>query len=131
MQPMNLPLSEQTYNVHVRELFAQLTHAGSLTVVHDPLRLTVGAHEQGAYADFFVSHRQGCIELVRYQAYGCPHFLAACEWLARWLEGRAWLDLSVWNWREVERVLDVPANKRARLLLLDDVISQLRRLQLA
>ena len=126
---MAVPMPEQTYNLRVRELFAHLTHAGSLTLAHDPLRFTVGAHEQGACAEFFVAHRENCIERVRYQAYGCPHFLAACEWLAGWLEGRAWSDLSVWDWREIERVLDVPANKRARLLLLDDVIGQLRRLQ--
>lgn len=126
---MAVPMSEQTYNLRVRELFAHLAHAGSLNPAHDLLRFTVGTHEQGAYAEFSVAHGKSCIELVRYQAYGCPHFLAACEWLGSWLEGRAWLELSMWDWRDVEHVLDVPANKRARLLLLDDVIGQLRRLQ--
>jgi NifU-like protein involved in Fe-S cluster formation len=122
-------IQEQSYNSHVRELFTHLTHAGSLTSEHDPLHVTAGSYEQGAQAMFFVSRSAEIIGIVRYQAYGCPHFLAACEWLATWMEGRTSNDLSAWSWREVERVLEVPANKRARLLLLDDVIRQLQSQQ--
>jgi hypothetical protein len=122
-------MPEQPYNPQVRELFTHLMHAGSLTSDHDPLHATAGSHEQGAQAMFFVSRAAGIVGVVRYQAYGCPHFLAACEWLATWMEGRTSNDLSAWSWREVERVLEVPANKRARLLLLDDVIRQLQSQQ--
>ena len=121
-------MSESLYNAQVRELFSQLIHAGSVVSTNDAISVTAGSYEQGAQAAFSVVRDECVIQAVRYQAYGCPHFLAACEWLSRWMEGRAWSELSAWNWRDVERILEVPANKRARLLLLDDVVSQLKNL---
>ena len=117
---------EQPYNTQVRELFVDLNHAGLINAEHNPLQVTVGAFELGAQVSFFVVAKQSLIERVRYQAYGCPHFLAACEWLARRLAGQPFSELSAVNWRQVERVLEVPANKRSRLLLLDDVMRQLQ-----
>ena len=127
MQPLEI-ISESLYNAQVRELFSQLIHAGSVVSANDALSVAAGSYDQGAQATFSVVLDQCVIQAVRYQAYGCPHFLAACEWLATWMEGRRWNDLSAWSWREVERILQVPANKRARLLLLDDVVSQLKNL---
>ena len=121
-------ISESLYSARVRELFSQLIHAGSVVSANDLLSVTAGSYEQGAQATFSVVRDQCVIQAFRYQAYGCPHFLAACEWLSRWMEGRAWSQLSAWNWRDVERIFEVPANKRARLLLLDDVVSQLKSL---
>jgi NifU-like protein involved in Fe-S cluster formation len=70
----------------------------------------------------FVEVGDACVRTVRYQAYGCPHFLAACEQLAQWLEGRSINELRQWSWRDVEAELAIPASKRSRLLLLDEAV---------
>jgi hypothetical protein len=153
------PAAEFEYNARVRELFASLTHAGSLPgaifvgVVREPpfvndeeggswvnhsrwsrtaptkmnavLCAAAGTREQGASIQLYVDVRDARLHTARYLAYGCPHFLAACESLAQWLEGRAVGELTHWRWRDVEIELAVPASKRARLLLLDEAIATL------
>jgi NifU-like protein involved in Fe-S cluster formation len=162
------PAAEFEYNARVRELFADLRHAGSMpvgtvsgstiTVGHEPpfhtvntqegnswvnhslrsriaakqtskaLSAAVGSREQGFSIQLFVAVHDGQMRTVRYQAYGCPHFLAASESLARWLEGRAVSELSQWRWRDVEVELAVPASKRSRLLMLDEALSALNKM---
>lgn len=117
------PAAEFDYNARVRELFADLRHAGSLSGVS----ASAGSREQGAFVALFIQTQDGRVQAVRYQAYGCPHFLAACEFLARWLEGRAVAEINTWSWREVENELEVSASKRGRLLLLADAIKTLAR----
>ena len=137
------PAAEFDYNPRVRELFANLRHAGSLSVVgavRDPpsdvmrtgglrtnttLSATAGSREQGASVTLYIDAHDAEVKIVKYQAYGCPHFLAACESLAQWMEGRPITELSQWRWRDVETELAVPASKRARLLLLDEALSAL------
>jgi NifU-like protein involved in Fe-S cluster formation len=149
------PAAEFDYNLRVRELFANLNHAGSLPVaglagaVREPpsgvgdmktggsriaptqtssvLSAMAGSRAQGASVQLYIDVRDTHVQTVRYQAYGCPHFLAACESLAQWLEGQACDALSRWHWREVETELAVPAGKRSRLLLLDEVLSVLSK----
>ncbi len=125
------PGAEFDYNSRVRELFAHLQHAGSLATVSDVAKVvsaSAGARQQGAGVELFAEIRQAAhIHTVRYQAYGCPHFLAACECLAIWLEGRAIREIGQWHWRDVEAELQVPSAKRARLLLLDDALQALHR----
>jgi NifU-like protein involved in Fe-S cluster formation len=147
------PAAEFDYSPRVRELFANLKHVGSLPVA-DPvgaarelpsnsmqiggsrtaptqmdtvLSATAGSREQGASVQLYIDVRDARVQTVRYQAYGCPYFLAACESLALWLEGRALGELSQWRWRDVETELAVPASKRSRLLLLDEALSVLSK----
>lgn len=158
------PAAELDYSPRVRELFANLEHAGSLPVSYPAearhasssgagdaetggswvnhslrsrtaptqmgtvLKATVGSREQGASVQFYLDVRDARVNAVRYQAYGCPHVLAASESLAQWLEGRALSELSQWRWRDVEAELVVPASKRSRLLLLDEIVSALSKL---
>jgi|GEM_PF-949649 len=139
------PAAEFEYNPRVRELFANLDHAvgavreptAEMVVQEDSSRTAptkegvltaaVGSREQGAYVQWFIEVHNERVTTARYQAYGCPHFLAACENLACWLEGRAVSELAQWRWRDVEMELAVPASKRARLLLLDEALAVLSR----
>ncbi|MGD9841808.1 MAG: iron-sulfur cluster assembly scaffold protein [Steroidobacteraceae bacterium] len=117
------------YSDRVRELFNNLHHAGMLSV--DQLagvvvkRAAVGLREHGACVTIWITLHDAKLQAVRYQAYGCPYFLAACESLAQWLQGRDRAELSQWRWRDVETALAIPANKRSRLLLLDEAINRL------
>jgi NifU-like protein involved in Fe-S cluster formation len=127
MSAMLNPAAEFDYSPRVRELFANLKHAGSLALASTVTTTAAGSREQGTSVRLYIDVRDTHVQTVRYQAYGCPHFLAACESLARWLEGRACAELSRWRWRDVESELDVPATKRSRLLLLDEVLSALSK----
>lgn len=121
------PAAEFEYSPRVRQLFANLQHAGFLGETPNVLSISVGSREQGAKARWWLAVRAEWVQTVRYQAYGCPHFLAACESLAQWLEGHAVDTLSQWRWADVEAELQVPATKRARLLLLEDVVMRLQK----
>jgi hypothetical protein len=57
---------------------------------------------------------------VRYRAYGCPHTLAVCEWLARGLE-EGGLD-SIGGPAEWAERLRVPPAKLGRLLVVEDAL---------
>lgn len=119
------PAAEFGYSPRVRELFNHLQHAGTLSAAPQVLSASEGSREQGASVTLFIEVRDARIQTIRFQAYGCPHFLAACESLAQWLEGRAVNELSRWRWREAEVELVVPASKRSRLLVLEEVVTQL------
>lgn len=120
------PAAEFDYSPRVRELFANLKHAGSRDAGPTVFNAAVGSREQGASVQFYIDVRDARVQSIRYQAYGCPHFLAACESLARWLDGRAVSELSQWRWRDAEAELAVPASKRSRLLLLDEALLAMR-----
>ena len=121
------PAAEFEYSPRVRELFDQLKHAGLPDRANArALETTAGAVEQGAQIRLQLALSGDRITAARYQAYGCPHFLAACESLATWLEGRTVAQLAQWRWRDVEAELQVPGAKRARLLVLDDALRALR-----
>jgi len=117
---MNLdpdPLSSQ-----VRGLFGSLTHAGSAPA--DAATRTVqgeaGGEARGTRVRFELSLRDGRVVAARYQAYGCPHTLAVCEWLAQELEaGRVALLGSPEDWL---RRLGVPIVKLGRLLVVEDAL---------
>jgi len=124
------PAAEFDYSPRVQALFANLKHAGSLLVptqVGEVLSASAGSREHGASVRLYLEVQDARVQTIRYQAYGCPHFLAACESLAQWLEGRALSELSQWRWRDVETELAVPASKRSRLLVLDEALLALRR----
>ncbi len=121
------PAAEFDYSPRVRELFADLRHAGALAgAAHAIVSAQAGSREQGASVCLQMAFAGDGIQAVRYRAYGCPHFLAACESLARWLEGRTRAELGQWRWRDVEAELGVPTAKRARLLLLEDALREMR-----
>jgi hypothetical protein len=57
---------------------------------------------------------------VRYCAYGCPHTLAACEWLAQRLESGA-RDL-IGGPADWAQQLQIPPAKMGRLLVIEDAL---------
>ena len=135
--PLN-PAASFAYSDRVRELFADLRHADSLSDVGathaspsaasvNRSVVAVGSREQGATVTWSVQAKDTVIESVRYRAYGCPYFLAGCESLARWLEGKPVAALDDWNWRDIESEFQAPPSKRSRWLLLEDAVRQLAK----
>jgi NifU-like protein involved in Fe-S cluster formation len=65
------------------------------------------------------------LEAVRFEAYGCPHCIAAGSWLSERLVGLTQTELRQWNWRAADDALKFPPEKRGRLLILEDSVKAL------
>lgn len=123
----------------IRELFGSLDHAGELTAervgsaelaAERILTGEAGREALGTRVRFTLGIAAQRVVAARYRAYGCPHTLAACEWLARELEGRSFegpLPTSLQALRIdtplawAER-LGIPAAKLGRLLVVEDAL---------
>ncbi|HEV7986482.1 MAG TPA: iron-sulfur cluster assembly scaffold protein [Steroidobacteraceae bacterium] len=108
----------------IRELFTTLDHAGELDPAEGASVATgeAGREELGTRVRIALRIADGRVQAVRYRAYGCPHTLATCEWLARTLEGRRPDALEIGNPLDWARQLDVPAAKLGRLLVVEDAL---------
>ncbi|MET0658746.1 MAG: iron-sulfur cluster assembly scaffold protein [Steroidobacteraceae bacterium] len=62
---------------------------------------------------------------LRFEAYGCPHTIAAGSLLTEQLAGSTVEEALRWNWRTMSRALELPAEKRGRLLILEDALRSL------
>jgi hypothetical protein len=107
----------------VRRLFGSLAHAGQAEDAGDAERWVhgeAGREARGTRVRFALRLRDGRVLAARYQAYGCPHTLAVCEWLAQELEaGRVALLEGPEDW---SRRLGVPMVKLGRLLVVEDAL---------
>jgi NifU-like protein involved in Fe-S cluster formation len=71
---------------------------------------------------FQVETAGGVIRRARFQAFGCPHTLAAASWVVGWLEGRESTALVAVDARELLRIVEAPVEKLGRLLLIEDAL---------
>jgi NifU-like N terminal domain len=116
---------------HIRALFTALDHAG------EPDGATAGnghvvcgeagREALGTRVRFALRFLGGRVVEARYRAYGCPHTLATCEWLARQLEGRPFSGgtpeaLGVGSPLEWSERLGLPTAKLGRLLVIEDAL---------
>jgi cysteine desulfurase len=110
------------YNSEVRRRLHGLPGWGDLP--HDPsvARGRAGDREQGTTVEFAFQIEQGRVAATRFQAFGCPHLLAAASWVTEAARGLDRSQLAGWEWQEAARVLEVPAAKFGRLLTLQDAI---------
>jgi len=118
-------VSEAPYNPLVIEHFARPRNAGRLSPAADVIAATAGDPAQGVRFDLSARVRDDRIVAVRFEVYGCPHCIAAGSLLSEHLEGATQEQLRRWNWREAAGELDVPAEKRGRLLILEDAVRAL------
>ncbi len=108
----------------IRELFATLDHAGELTAsaAAGVVGGEAGREALGTRVRFSLRIADERLLEVRYRAYGCPHTLATCEWLARSLEGRRLDALGMGDPIQWAQRLGVPAAKLGRLLVIEDAL---------
>lgn len=114
-----------SYNALVREHFERPRNTGRFVPGQDIVEGAGGQTGQGAKFVFSARILGERLHAVRFQAYGCPHCIAAGSWLSERLTGATRADLQAWHWREVAEVLEVPAEKRGRLLILEDAVRAL------
>ncbi len=62
---------------------------------------------------------------MQFEAYGCPHCIAAASWTTERLAGSRIEALAQWDWHPVAQALEIPAEKRGRMLILQDAVKRL------
>jgi NifU-like protein involved in Fe-S cluster formation len=113
-------MSLDPYNSIVRECFAQAQHVG---VVENG---AIGYFEdQGMRIRLSAEVADGRLRKLRFQAWGCPHVVAASEAFCRQFEGRPAMDLEQFKTAPIMRDLAVPIEKTGRILVLEDTVRSL------
>lgn len=125
MRAMQADRSFPMYSAAVVDHFDRPRNVGRLEPAADVISARAGRREQGV--EFVVSARIAGerISAVHFESYGCPHSIAAASWLSERLVGSTRSDLQAWSWREAAAALEIPAEKRGRLLILEDAIRAL------
>jgi NifU-like protein involved in Fe-S cluster formation len=129
------PLSEEVW-----ALFRALNHAGdpgdsgsagAAAGVAHWLCGEAGSEQDGTRVRFALRIEGRRVLEARYRTYGCPHTLAACEWLAAGLGGCELATLSPAGLAQLlggpldwARRLAVPAAKLGRLLVVEDALRE-------
>jgi hypothetical protein len=108
----------------IRALFGALDHAGEFggSAGAGIVSGEAGCEDLGTRVRFSLRIAEERLLGVRYRAYGCPHTLATCEWLACTLEGQRLDALRPGKPLEWARQLGVPATKLGRLLVVEDAL---------
>ena len=116
---------QSDYSPVVIDHFDRPRNVGRLEAGPDVIAARAGKREQGV--EFSVSARLAAdrIAAARFEVYGCPHCIAAASWLSERLIGLTLPDLQAWSWREAVAALQIPAEKRGRLLILEDALRAL------
>jgi NifU-like protein involved in Fe-S cluster formation len=114
--------ADPRYGAEVRARMASLAGAGGFAPSPQVARGRAGDREQGAEVVLAGRVVAGRVEELRFQAFGCPHLVAAASWLTDRLRGAGREDLLRWDWREAADALAVPPAKYGLLLTLQDAV---------
>ena len=113
-------MSNDPYSTRVRELFDAPAHAGSLDTA-----LSANVEDQGLRIHLFAELGDGEIRALRFQAWGCPHVIAAAEDFCARYEHLPAADLLEFSAADLMQSLAVPVEKTGRILVLEDVVRSL------
>jgi NifU-like protein involved in Fe-S cluster formation len=113
-------MSSDPYTALVRELFAQPSHAGTL---EDAMQAKVD--DQGVRIRLYARVAGERIDALRFQAWACPHVIAAAEAFCSDFEGRPATDLLEFSSSGLMQSLAVPVEKTGRILVLEDAVRSL------
>ncbi len=117
-----------TYNGLTRRHFETAAQAGELAGEHTR-RGAAGRREQGTWVQFDLQFDDGgaraTVRAARFRAFGCPHVIAVCDWLAERAPGLSVpSDLASSRLPEPVTALrtrfEVPIEKMGRLLIIED-----------
>jgi len=120
------------YSSEVRRRFSAPARAGAL-------QPTVGKVVTGAAEDpslrfwvrFQIELKGTRIDRVRFSAYGCPHSLAAADWVASELEGKPADAMTEIDLDDLAARLGLPREKHGMLLRIEDALGACLRQAIA
>jgi nitrogen fixation protein NifU and related proteins len=118
----DLPETLPDYSELVVEHFHRPRNVGDLAEGAGVRRTHAGNRAAGAEVSFSVRIAGNAVVEVRFQAFGCPHFLAAASLVTERLKGLPVAALGQWTAGAIGRELAVPVEKRGRLLILEDAV---------
>jgi hypothetical protein len=107
------------YNELTLHYFETAPGAGILTGP-DVYRGAAGGREQGTWVQFDLQVSGGIIEAARFLAFGCPHTIAVSAWVAQHAVGPVSLGTLPERVQDLSERFAVPAEKRGRLLIVED-----------
>ncbi len=81
-----------------------------------------GEREHGTRLRFEARIEAERIAEIAFQAYGCPHTIAACSLATERLKGRPAGALARFDIDDLAQTLQVPIDKTARMLLVEDAL---------
>ncbi len=113
------------YSAAVIEHFDHPRNTGRLEPGPGIIEASAGSAAQGTSFHLSARVQAGVATEVRFEAYGCPHCIAAASWATERMTGRPVSELADWTWRHAAVALDVPAEKRGHLLVLEDAVKRL------
>jgi len=113
-------LSADPYSQLVRDYFANPAHAGELAD-----GIAVAIDEQGVRLRLAGKARDGRAATLRFQAWGCPHVIAACEFFCSHYEGEMIESFGAFCAADIMQILPVPVEKTGRILVLEDAVRSL------
>jgi NifU-like protein involved in Fe-S cluster formation len=113
-------MTADPYGPLVRELFAQPAHAGSLDAAAE-----AHVEDQGLRIRLYAAVENGQINVLRFQAWACPHVIAAAESFCADYEGRPVAELLDFSSSDLMQSLSVPVEKTGRILVLEDAVRSL------
>ena len=113
-------MSNEPYSARVRELFDSPAHAGS---VHGAPQVRV--EDQGVRIALSAEVDAGILRALRFEAWGCPHTIAAAEAFCESYEGRSTDDLLEFSAADLMQSLAVPVEKTGRILVIEDAVRSL------
>jgi len=106
------------YSDAVQRAFDHPGHAGTLSGAVG----VAGSEAAGTEIAFRMVAENNRILAMRFQAYGCPHTIAACDLAVERLLGQPVAALRNWDPAGTARELEIPVEKTGRLLLIQDAL---------
>lgn len=113
------------YSALTLDHFRQPRNVGVLPAAADVVQTQAGSRAQEAMFLFSARIAAGKVQAVGWQAWGCPHSIAAASLASEWLMAREGDQLMMFDWKKIAQSIDIPESKIGRLLLLEDAIRAL------
>ncbi len=108
------------YSRAVRAYFDAPVNAGALA--GSTLHGEAGDREHGVHVVFWARVHEGRIQDISFQAFGCPHSIAACCLVTERLQGQPVQAMLALAPEDLAAELEVPVEKMGRLLVIQDAL---------
>ena len=116
------------YSATVEQRFRHPQAAGALPLDDtDVVDGEAGSVEKGAWVRFYLRIGDGRVTDARFKAYGCPHTLAAADWVAEHAVGESPERAFPEGAQHLLRLLEAPTEKLGRLLIVEDALREASR----
>ena len=116
-----MTMTTDPYNELVRELFADTRHSGEIDG-----GTRAYFDDQGVRIHLSAEIAGDTLRSLRFRAFGCPHVIAALEWVCRKFEGQPISVLEDFETGQIMKNLAVPTEKTGRILVIEDTVHSLK-----